>query len=196
MSSSDAQILIIGAGPAGISAALEAVNNKVQVTVLDEGKKIGGQIFRQVPDGFGINENKLDSKLLDKHYFSGKKLISQLDNSRNGVKVIQDATAWGILPGNEVLYTKDGKTHSIKYKKLILAEGAYEVPAISRLDVAGRIFNWRRPISSDYLSSRPGKQGFVVRYRTHSIGDGKQFNKGGSRSRSRFGGCIDFGFCK
>lgn len=126
MSSSDAQILIIGAGPAGISAALEAVNNKVQVTVLDEGKKIGGQIFRQVPDGFGINENKLDSKLLDKHYFSGKKLISQLDNSRNGVKVIQDATAWGILPGNEVLYTKDGKTHSIKYKKLILAEGAYE----------------------------------------------------------------------
>lgn len=126
MYSSDEQIVIIGAGPAGISAALEAVQNNVHVTILDEGEKAGGQIFRQSPEGFEVHEDSLDRKLLDKHYFTGKKLVNKLDNATPNLDIVQNALVWGIFPEKEVLFTKDGKTHSIKCKKLILAEGAYE----------------------------------------------------------------------
>jgi len=126
MTSFDTPILVIGAGPAGISAALEVARHGVCVTVLDEGKKPGGQIFRQSPDGFKVKEASLDSKLLDKHYFTGKKLMAQLGDMGELIRVIQDALVWGIFPGNQVLFARDGKTHSVTFQKLILAEGAFE----------------------------------------------------------------------
>ena len=43
-----AELAIIGGGPGGLSAAVEAAGSGVNVTILDENARIGGQIFRQM----------------------------------------------------------------------------------------------------------------------------------------------------
>ncbi|HBL55256.1 MAG TPA: FAD/NAD(P)-binding oxidoreductase, partial [Deltaproteobacteria bacterium] len=40
--------VIIGAGPAGLAAAMEAKKQKLSVLVLDEQPEAGGQIYRSV----------------------------------------------------------------------------------------------------------------------------------------------------
>ena len=41
-------LVIIGAGPAGMAGALEAAKHKLSVLVLDEQPEAGGQIFRSI----------------------------------------------------------------------------------------------------------------------------------------------------
>ena len=40
------EIVIIGAGPAGLSAAIEAARTGAQVLLVDENSKPGGQLFQ------------------------------------------------------------------------------------------------------------------------------------------------------
>lgn len=44
----DIEILVIGAGPAGLSAAIEAAKCGAEVLVVDENNKPGGQLFKQI----------------------------------------------------------------------------------------------------------------------------------------------------
>ncbi len=41
-------LVIIGAGPAGLSAAIEAASAGAKVLVIDENAKPGGQLFKQI----------------------------------------------------------------------------------------------------------------------------------------------------
>ena len=50
--------LIVGAGPAGLSAAIEAAKRGMQVAVFDENAKPGGQLFKQIHKFFGSKEHK------------------------------------------------------------------------------------------------------------------------------------------
>ncbi len=49
---SEPRIVIIGAGPAGVRCAEELVAAGLRPTVIDEGRRDGGQIYRRQPDGF------------------------------------------------------------------------------------------------------------------------------------------------
>ena len=41
-------LIIVGAGPSGLSAAIEAANRGMNVVVFDENEKPGGQLFKQI----------------------------------------------------------------------------------------------------------------------------------------------------
>jgi NADPH-dependent 2,4-dienoyl-CoA reductase/sulfur reductase-like enzyme len=49
---SSAEIAIVGAGPAGLAAATEAVIGGARVVVIDDNRQAGGQYFRQLPGAF------------------------------------------------------------------------------------------------------------------------------------------------
>jgi NADPH-dependent 2,4-dienoyl-CoA reductase/sulfur reductase-like enzyme len=53
------RILIVGAGPAGIRAAETLVAAGLCPTVVDEGSRAGGQIYRRPPEGFTRSPNTL-----------------------------------------------------------------------------------------------------------------------------------------
>ena len=53
----DIEILVIGAGPAGLSAAIEAAKCGAEVLVVDENKP-GGQLFKQIHKFFGSRRHK------------------------------------------------------------------------------------------------------------------------------------------
>lgn len=92
-------IVIAGAGPAGIAAALAASERAAEVTVIDENKSPGGQIWRGA-------------------YEFRKPQISFLGDARivNG-----DASA------RTLLVESPGRAFEIRYDKLILATGAREL---------------------------------------------------------------------
>ncbi len=52
------ELIVIGAGPAGLSAAIEAARYGVHVTVFDENDRPGGQLFKQIHKFFGSKEHK------------------------------------------------------------------------------------------------------------------------------------------
>ncbi len=117
------ELAIIGAGPAGISAAIEAAKSNVPVTLIDENPKLGGEIYRQLTVPFVVT----DEKQLGKDYIQGKKLIGELEQYRQRIELIEDAPVWGIFD-KEVAFLHKGKNEGLKPQELILAEGAYDRP--------------------------------------------------------------------
>jgi phytoene dehydrogenase-like protein len=49
----EADVGVVGAGPGGMAAATRLAAAGLRVTVLDEGARAGGQIYRQLPEGVG-----------------------------------------------------------------------------------------------------------------------------------------------
>ena len=51
-------LIIVGAGPSGLSAAIEAAKKGLDVVVFDENEKPGGQLFKQIHKFFGSKEHR------------------------------------------------------------------------------------------------------------------------------------------
>ena len=58
-------LIVIGAGPAGMAAAAEAAGLGLSVTVLDEQPAAGGQIYRAVTQGGALRGARLGQDYLD-----------------------------------------------------------------------------------------------------------------------------------
>ena len=52
------ELIVIGAGPAGLSAAIQAAEKGMRVVVFDENARPGGQLFKQIHKFFGSKEHK------------------------------------------------------------------------------------------------------------------------------------------
>jgi NADPH-dependent 2,4-dienoyl-CoA reductase/sulfur reductase-like enzyme len=112
----------LGAGPAGLSAAIEAARAGADVLVIDENRQIGGQIFRQLPAGFSV----IDSARLGDEYHRGRALFAELEGLP--IKFLLGATVWGCF-GDRVLEIVAGReTRQIQADMLVLATGAYDRP--------------------------------------------------------------------
>ena len=120
----EVELAIIGAGPAGISAAIEAAKSGCHVILIDENLSPGGQIYRQISTGFTV----IDEKRLGKQYINGKKLLGEIEKYKEKIESIPNALIWGIFGEKELIFIRDGKNERLKIQKLILAEGAYDRP--------------------------------------------------------------------
>ena len=116
-------LLIIGAGPAGMAAASTAAQHGLTVAVLDEQPAPGGQIYR------GITETgPRRAAILGPDYLEGAALAEGLATSR--ADVIQGAVVWDICTGIPltVTYSCNGAPAHLNARALILATGALERP--------------------------------------------------------------------
>jgi thioredoxin reductase/bacterioferritin-associated ferredoxin len=118
------ELVILGAGPGGLAAAVEAARAGVRVTVLDETPKPGGQIFRQFHEGFQVTS----PGMLGHDYARGRKLLAEFETVREGVEVLDNAVAWALSEGNELAFCRGDASYSVRYKKMIIAAGAYDRP--------------------------------------------------------------------
>jgi NADPH-dependent 2,4-dienoyl-CoA reductase/sulfur reductase-like enzyme len=114
-------IVVIGAGPAGINAAVCATNHGASVTVLDEQPTAGGQIYRALSQ---VDNDRI--KLLGKAYSYGGKLIEQLRQST--AIHITGATVWSVEDTGVITYSTERQAHRISAKVIIIATGALERP--------------------------------------------------------------------
>lgn len=115
------QVVIIGAGPAGVSAALQLHADGINVRVLDEQATPGGQIFREV----SLASSKRKA-LLGKEYAAGGQLIAEFLNS--GIDYVPGASVWFISPEREIHYRVAGEARVVTADRVLLCSGAYERP--------------------------------------------------------------------
>ena len=114
-------IVIIGAGPAGMAAATTADEHGASVLVLDEQPHAGGQIYRTVK-----SQSIKDRNVLGDDYYAGRGLVTEFDES--SVEHITGATVWQVSPEREIGISKDGVAHLITADQVIIATGAQERP--------------------------------------------------------------------
>ena len=114
------ECVIIGAGPAGLGAAITARKFGVQVLVVDENHLPGGQLFKQIHKFFGSSEHMAGTR----GFVIGQKLLREAKEL--GVEVWLDTRAWAIFDGNMVGLLREGKTILVGACRIIVATGATE----------------------------------------------------------------------
>lgn len=120
----DIELLIIGAGPAGLSAAIEAAKRGAEVLVVDENARPGGQLFKQIHKFFGSRRHHAGVRGVD----IGNELLAEVEDL--GVEVSLNTVAYGFYPNDEgVALIVDGEKGEIVHpQKIIMATGASENP--------------------------------------------------------------------
>ena len=116
--------VIIGAGPAGLAAALEAAKQKLSVLVLDEQSEPGGQIYRSISTTKQLRPETYS--LLGPDYQDGQTLEHSFRQS--GVDYLPGASVWQVEPDRSVLYLRNGSVQQVGARRLLLATGAMERP--------------------------------------------------------------------
>src|SRR5450830_549167 len=115
-------VIVIGAGPAGISAALTAASRGLKTLLLDEQARPGGQIYRNI-----TAVSAAVATLLGPDYRHGASLTERLTVS--GVEVKFGAMVWDVAQDLTVTAQQDGASFQVRAPQLIAATGAMERPS-------------------------------------------------------------------
>jgi thioredoxin reductase/bacterioferritin-associated ferredoxin len=119
MSMRDIDVCIIGAGPAGLTAAAVAARHGLSTLVLDERPAPGGQIYH------GISTGPFASgSMLGPDYGRGRTILGSFLAS--GARIESGASVSRIDPGGEITYIRDGRLERLHCARTILATGAIE----------------------------------------------------------------------
>ena len=102
-----AGILVVGGGPAGLSAAIAAARCGADVRLIDENPAPGGQ---------------LTYRLAENARSIGAQLLGEANNA--GVVIESNAVVWGLFAGNEAAVSHDGESRRLAFDRAILATGS------------------------------------------------------------------------
>ncbi len=80
---STTDVLVVGGGPAGMAAAVQAAAAGLSVTLVDERVTLGGQIFKRMGPGFQV-ENQ---SAIGRDYAAGGKLIASVNTAAVDVRL-------------------------------------------------------------------------------------------------------------
>lgn len=116
------EVVIIGGGPAGLAAAIEAKSHGCEVLVIDENRKAGGQLFKQLHKFFGSKAHSAGVRGID----IGKQLLK--DTEESGVEVWLNSAVIGIFSDKRVAVLRDGVTEVMEAEKLLICTGGAENP--------------------------------------------------------------------
>lgn len=113
-------VLVIGAGPAGLSSAIYASRYGLNVLVVDENHRAGGQLIKQTHMFFGAKQHYCGTRGID----IAKILEEQAVDA--GVEISLETTAVGFYDDFIVAVVKDETLYKIIPKALIVCTGATE----------------------------------------------------------------------
>jgi NADPH-dependent 2,4-dienoyl-CoA reductase/sulfur reductase-like enzyme len=109
------QVLIVGAGPAGLAAARAAALCGAQVTIVDERASSGGQYFKQPK----VEDARADAQMREGHDLAEE--VRAL-----GVAIHTDTVVWGAFGAREIAAIAGGTQRVFVPERLVLATGVYE----------------------------------------------------------------------
>ena len=114
------QVAIVGAGPAGLSAAAVLARCGARVTAYDENDRPGGQLFKQIHKFFGSGHHGAGVRGVE----LGRQLLAECEAA--GVEICLSHAVYGIFPGGRLGVTHAGHGRIIRAEKILIATGATE----------------------------------------------------------------------
>ncbi len=118
---SDYDVVVVGAGPAGLAAATVCARAGLATALFDEQSSPGGQIYRAIT----ATPVRRDT-ILGPDYWSGASLAS--DFLASGASYVSGATVWSVTREREIAVSIDGSARMLQARRIILATGALERP--------------------------------------------------------------------
>lgn len=115
----DADIVVVGAGPAGANAALTASELGARVILVDEGRAAGGQVWRAPPAAFSVSPDYDDPD-----FRAGERLRERIAASM--VDHLAEARVWNLHHGFVVDAALPGRGVTLRAASLVLAPGTSE----------------------------------------------------------------------
>ena len=113
------QVAVIGAGPAGLRAAITAAKAGLTTLLIDDQPAIGGQVYRNLAQ----NEDAA-AAYLGSGYFAGTKLLATFSQF-DGVYWPQ-TTVWQITNDHQIAITRNSRAALVDADHIVIATGAIE----------------------------------------------------------------------
>lgn len=112
-------LLVVGAGPAGLAIAAIVAEQGYDVVVIDDRGKLGGQYYKQPSSSFAVDEKRLDGQ-----YRAGRALMRRTTDA--GVRIIRGGRLWGAESARRVFVAGETERWDIRAHHVAIAAGAYE----------------------------------------------------------------------
>ncbi len=106
-----ADVVVVGAGPSGLRAAIAAAEAGARVHLLDAGADAGGQYWMQ-------------GRAISAQAAAGRAAIDAAHAA--GVQLHLDAEVWAVFPGLRIVATAAGEPLEIAAKTIVVATGAHD----------------------------------------------------------------------
>lgn len=146
-----ADVAVIGAGPAGMAAALEAAQAGAEVLLVDEEAGLGGAM------AYGRNGAEGESRAL----------VEEV-RSCEGLEVMLQATCTGVFEDNWLSVVRGRRLYKVRAKSVVLASGAYEQPMIFRNnDLPGVMMASAAQRLLRFYGVRPGSRAVIATANDH-----------------------------
>jgi thioredoxin reductase/bacterioferritin-associated ferredoxin len=114
-------VVITGAGPSGLACATELCRKGLDVALLDEQARPGGQIYRNLGGASNAQRN-----VLGKDYSAGLSLLKAFDKSQ--LDYLPSTRVWQAEPTGDIFWSGNGAGGKFTAKYLVLGTGAMERP--------------------------------------------------------------------
>jgi thioredoxin reductase/Fe-S-cluster-containing hydrogenase component 2 len=167
-------LVVIGGGPAGLAAVIEAAKAGTKTLVIDENIIAGGQLFKQIHKFFGSHRHHAGIR----GYEIGGRLLQEAKES--GAEISLNCAVCQATETKDITFVKNGKMTLLKAKKLILASGASEkvtsfpgwtLPGVMTAGAAQTMMNIHRVLpGSRCLMLGSGNVGLIVSYQILQAG--------------------------
>ena len=117
-------ILVVGGGAAGLSAAAEAASAGAEVLIVESDLHLGGQLVKQTHKFFGSKEEYAGTR----GYKIAGILLSEIEEHKKNVSIHTNTTVVGYYPEDGIFTAMRGEEEyfHISAKKAIIASGAQE----------------------------------------------------------------------
>ena len=168
------ECVIIGGGPAGLAAAVEAARAGASVLVIDENLRPGGQLFKQIHKFFGSKVHNAGTRGIE----IAENLLKE--TKELGVEVWLNSAAIGIFEDKKVAVRREGGTVIIQAEQLLIFTGGAEnalqfpgwtLPGVMGAGAAQTMINVNRVLPGErILVIGSGNVGVIVAYQLLQAG--------------------------
>ena len=168
------EIAVVGAGPAGLAAAIEAARAGAQVTLIDENARPGGQLFKQIHKFFGSEAHRAGIRGVQ----IGQDLLQEAQKA--GVKIRLNTVVYGLFNDKCLGLVCGDHTEDLQADAIILATGANEnalafpgwtLPGVMGAGAAQTLINIHRTLPGRcVLVVGAGNVGLIVTYQLLQAG--------------------------
>lgn len=146
-----ADVTVIGAGPAGLNAALQAARTGAEVLLVDENPLQGGS----------LNYARFSENRAAVHEVRNT-LVSQVER-HPGIEILTGAQCTGWFDDNWLSIITDNRLHKLRSTSVVLAGGSFEQPAVFRNnDLPGVMLGSAAQRLIHLYAVKPGRRAVIL----------------------------------